>query len=117
MHQTNASFSNYSTISHITAKPIPQEHDILLTSPKNIFPIPQEHDIILTSYHGVEYPEEDDTSVQFLDGGHQSHDEEEEKEGREKQKDNVVDPNTVCVVSCVGGEWRDVFMKRVFEYG
>ena len=66
----------------------------------------------MTSYHGVEYPEEDDTSVQFLDGGHQSHDEEEEKEGREKQKDNVVDPNTVCVVSRVGGEWRDVFMKR-----
>ena len=76
------------------------------------------------SYHGVEYPEEDDTAVQFLDGGHQSHNEEEEKEGREKQKDNVIDPNTVCVVSCVGGEGRDVwevrgemYSWRVLEYG
>lgn len=52
---------------------------------------------MLTSYHGVEYPKEIDTAVQFLDGRLQSHDEEEEKDGREKQKDNIIDPNTVCV--------------------
>lgn len=66
---------------------------------------------MLTSYHGVEYPKEIDTAVQFLDGRLQLHDEEEEKDGREKQKDNIIDPNTVCVVSCVGGKWRDLCIK------
>lgn len=39
------------------------------------------------------------------------HDEEEEKDGREKQKDNIIDPNTVCVVSCVGRKWTDLCIK------
>ena len=91
-----------------TIKPFSTTQDDFTT---NDSPIPQEHDIMLTSYHGVEYPKENDTAVQFLDGRHQLLDEEEEKDGREKQKDNIIDPNTVCVVSCVGGKWRDLCIK------